>query len=212
MSDDAAAAEIVIKLAETAEEREKVFRLRYETYVAEMNAFISAADHAAGRLTGTLDERSELLNAYAGGELVGTMRLTFGADGPFSDELRGTYAMDAFFPVVPQEAMLVVTSFIVSKDHRRTALPFDLIAESARIAVRREVELVFCDCQPYLINLYDRLGFRSYHETCTGDTGHTEVVRVIYDPEKIDSSEITVKVHTPDGQDIETTFDLGRLQ
>jgi hypothetical protein len=69
VSADAAAPEIVIRLAETAEEREQVFRLRYETYVAEMNAFISTADHAARRLKRALDERSELLNAYAGGEL-----------------------------------------------------------------------------------------------------------------------------------------------
>jgi hypothetical protein len=107
------------------------------------------------------------------------MRLTFGADGPFPDELRGTYAMDTFFPVVPQETMLVVNSFIVSKDHRRTALPFDLIAESARIALRREVELVFCECQPYLINLYGRLGFRSYHQTGTGPDGGLAVPLVM---------------------------------
>jgi hypothetical protein len=66
--------EVVIKLAETTEEREQVFRLRYETYVVEMHAFSAAADHAARRLTEALDERSELLIACAGGQVVGTMR------------------------------------------------------------------------------------------------------------------------------------------
>jgi len=37
------------------------------------------------------------------------------------------------------------------------------------------------------------------------------VVEQEFDPEKIDSSDLTVKVHTPDDQDVETTFDLGRL-
>ena len=45
--------------------------------------------------------------------------------------------MGEFFPVVPREAMLVVTRFIVSKAHRGTAVPFGLIAESACIAAAR---------------------------------------------------------------------------
>jgi hypothetical protein len=61
--------------------------------------------------------------------------------------------------------MLVVTRFIVSKAHRGTATTFEMIAESARIAVRRRVELVFCECQPHLINLYAQLGFRAYRHT-----------------------------------------------
>lgn len=38
------------------------------------------------------------------------------------------------------------------------------------------------------------------------------VIEQEYDPEKVESSEITVKVRTPDGQDVETTFDLDQLQ
>lgn len=171
MSADTAASGVVVRLAETAEERELVYRLRYETYVAEMNAFSSIADHAARRLTDAYDERSKLLIAYADGEAVGTMRLTFGADGPFSAEFLDTYGMDAFVPVVAPEAMLVVNSFIVRKAHRGTATPFDLIVEGTRIAVRRGIELVFCTCQPHLINLYGALGFRAYHQTCLGPDG-----------------------------------------
>jgi predicted GNAT family N-acyltransferase len=165
VSADVAVPEVAIKLAQTAEERELVFRLRYETYVAEMNMFSPVADHAARRLTDAHDERSELLIAFADGEPVGTLRLTFGADGPFSSEFLDTYGIDAFLPVVPREAMLVLTRFIVRKAQRGTAIPFDLIAETARIAASRGVELAFCDCQPHLINLYGRLGFRAYRHT-----------------------------------------------
>jgi len=39
------------------------------------------------------------------------------------------------------------------------------------------------------------------------------IIEFRYDPEKIDpDDEVTFEVHTPDGQDIETTFDLGRLR
>lgn len=162
MSADATAPEVVIKLAETAEERELAYRLRYDTYMAEIPGFSSIADHMTRHLTDEYDEYSQLLSAYAGEQLAGTMRLTLGADGPFLTEFVETYGMDRFLSVVPREGMLVVTRFIVSKAHRGTATPFELIAESARIAMSRGVELVFCDCQPHLINLYGQLGFRAY--------------------------------------------------
>lgn len=165
MSSGAAAAQVVIKVAQSEEEREQVFRLRYDTYVAEMNMFAPVADHVAHRLTDSHDEHSQLLIASAGGEPVGTLRLTFGADGAFSDEFQATYGMDAFFPVVPGEAMVVSTRFIVRAAYRGTALPFQLIAAATRIGAARGVELAFCDCQPHLLNLYMRLGFRVYRPT-----------------------------------------------
>ncbi|HEY6466085.1 MAG TPA: hypothetical protein VIY69_08845 [Candidatus Acidoferrales bacterium] len=38
------------------------------------------------------------------------------------------------------------------------------------------------------------------------------VIEKEFDPQKIDSSDLTVDVHTPDGQDIATTFDLSQLR
>lgn len=38
------------------------------------------------------------------------------------------------------------------------------------------------------------------------------VIEQEYDPEKIDSSDLTVEVHTPDGQDVSTTFNMAELQ
>lgn len=38
------------------------------------------------------------------------------------------------------------------------------------------------------------------------------VIEQEFDPQKIDSSDMTVEVHTPDGQDVATTFDLSQLR
>jgi hypothetical protein len=39
------------------------------------------------------------------------------------------------------------------------------------------------------------------------------IIEFRYDPEKIDpDDEVTIEVHTPDDQDVETTFDLGHLR
>ncbi len=75
---------VSVKLARTAEERELVYRLRYDTYLAVIPSFSAVADHVTRQLTDEHDKHSELLTAYAGGQLVGTMRLTFGADSPLA--------------------------------------------------------------------------------------------------------------------------------
>jgi hypothetical protein len=165
MNADAAAPEIVIKLAETADEREQIYRLRYETYVAEMNDFTSIVDHPTRRLTDIYDERSMLLAAYADGHAVGTLRLTSGVDMPFSDELVETYAIDTFFPFVAPDAMAVVSRFAVRETHRGTPTPFHLVVEALRIGMQRRWELLFCDCQPHLIHLWGSLGCRPYCPT-----------------------------------------------
>ena len=41
---------------------------------------------------------------------------------------------------------------------------------------------------------------------------HGLVIEQEYDPKKIDSSDLTVEVRTPDGQDIVTTFNMAELQ
>lgn len=46
-------------------------------------------------------------------------------------------------------------------------------------------------------------------ETCFPDGAR---IRLLYDASKIDSSPVTVHVITPDGQDVQTTFDLGSLR
>jgi hypothetical protein len=60
--------------------------------------------------------------------------------------------------------MLVVIRFIVRTTHRGTTIPAELIAESAPTAVRRGIELVFCDCQPQLINLHGRSGLHAHRQ------------------------------------------------
>jgi GNAT superfamily N-acetyltransferase len=156
---------VTIKLARTAAERGAVFRLRYEVYVAELNMFAPVADHSARHLSDEHDRRGELFIACSDDEPIGTLRLTFGSDDPFPSEFLDTYGMDAFLEAVPRSAMVVFTRFVVRKSFRGTSVPFELIVASASLARERGIELVFCDCQPDLINLYQGLGFRPYRRT-----------------------------------------------
>ncbi len=156
---------VVVKPARTAEEREAIYRLRYEIYVEAQQLFVDAADHARRQLHDADDPGARLYYAEADGEVVGTLRVHWGGDGPFSPGLVAPYDLERFSDVVPPKRMVVLTRFMVRADLRGGATAFALMAEATRFGKDAGVELAFCDCQPHLIRLYTSLGFRTYKST-----------------------------------------------
>ncbi len=72
---------IVISQATSDEDREAIYRFRYRVYVEEMDRYRTIADHERKRLIEPDDAASHLFKATAGGEVIGTMRLSWGGDG-----------------------------------------------------------------------------------------------------------------------------------
>jgi hypothetical protein len=132
--------------------------------VAELNLLTSMAGHSTRRPADAHDEHSALLIADADGEPDGTMRLIFGADGPFSAEFLDTYAMDAFFPVV---AMQRWRSRLASPFATPTVGPRPIPSDRRGCTHRREPQqgARFRDCQPHPVALWGGLGFRPYRHT-----------------------------------------------
>ena len=151
-----------IAFAQTDAERETIYRLRYDVYVREMHMFGDVADHSGGRLFDEHDATARLIFAEVDGEIVGTVRLNWGGDAPFSDEHRRTYGLDPFLEVVDSSQLLVVTRMIVRATHRGSPLTVALLRASAEFGRVQHAILAFCDCQPHLISFYQVAGFRTY--------------------------------------------------
>jgi predicted GNAT family N-acyltransferase len=155
-----------VQLASTPELREAVYRLRYEVFVEEMHLCRNTADHDHRMLMEDCDAVSRILLATMDREPTGTLRLTLGKDGPLPDECEDTYDISQWSPhTVPLNQVMVCTRFALRRDHRDAYTPFELMREAVRVGVDENVELVFTDCQPHLLNLYTGLGFRSYRPT-----------------------------------------------
>jgi predicted GNAT family N-acyltransferase len=154
--------DVEVRFAATEDEREAVYRLRYETYVEEMHLYTRQADHSRRWLKDADDGQAHMLCAKVGEELVGTLRVHLGGDSALPESLVAHFALERFLPLVPQEQICVVGRFMVRQDMRGTAVPYRLIQESIRFQLERGQELAFCDCQPHLLNLYISLGFRPY--------------------------------------------------
>ena len=74
-------------LAETQQEKDAVYRFRYEIYVAEMGRYGEAADHERKMLVEPEDETARIYYAAIDGEVVATSRFSWGGDAPFTQHL-----------------------------------------------------------------------------------------------------------------------------
>ncbi len=151
-----------IHLAETDEEREAIYRFRYEVYVDELGFFGKTADHENRRLVEPEDATAHIWYAAQDGEVVGTTRFSWGGDAPFSDRIVELYQLRPFLDELPPEAIAVGERGMVTPRLRGTPLFFQLGAASSGFIEENRIQLVFGVCEPHLLNMYLSFGCRTY--------------------------------------------------
>lgn len=149
-------------LAESAEEKAAVYRLRYEVYVEEMGRYRGVADHANRRFSEPEDEHSRIFYAARDGRVVATGRLTWGGDGPFSARQIEQYSLEPFLDEVPLAAMAVGERAMVVKELRGTAVFRELGRSFRDFVSAHRIQLIFGACEPHLLPGYLRMGQRTY--------------------------------------------------
>ncbi len=150
---------IKIQLAETQEEREAIFRLRYEIYIEEMNRKQSYADHATRAVVEPFDTTGHLFYAEADGEVVGTVRINFRKEGQL--ECEDLYDMEAFSPYYPNKVSMS-TKLMVKKSFRSTPIASLLCLKIYEFSRENDIALDFIDTNPHLVRLYSQVGYRLY--------------------------------------------------
>lgn len=157
MSDD-----IEFGIATTREEREAVYRLRYDVYVEEMGRYQAVADHGRRMLYEDCDEQSRISYARIGGDVVATARITWGGDGTIPQRMIDQYGLAPFLAEVPASAIAVGERAMVRPHLRGTDLLLKMMCNGMTFANEHRIQLVFGDCEPHLLNLYLGLGQRTY--------------------------------------------------
>lgn len=153
---------LIVITEATPAQRPACCRLIYEIFCEEMGIMRGDANHER-RIVSDIDlDGSQVLRAEVDGELAGTMGIVIGGQTPFAEHLEKDFEIPRFVSVVPRSRMAFNIRFSVKPRHRSTQLPFRMIVEAALLQIRRNIELVFCFCQPHLLNLYRSLGFRPY--------------------------------------------------
>lgn len=171
----------------TEEQRERIYRFRYSIYVEEMGKPMPGADHVRRTLRDELDDRSTHLMALRGDELIGTLRITWGADG-LPERFVNWYGLERFMGF-PKEDLSFTGRMMVSAGLRSSAVSLALAREAYRLGRERGVGFDFIHTTPALIPFFERLGHRRYApEFLDPDLGpRTPMVLVLGDFEHLDS-------------------------
>lgn len=153
---------IEILEAKTPDEKERVFRFRYQIYVEERGKRFHDADHGDKRLCDDWDETATILYARDAGEIVGSLRSNRLDQVKIDPALATRLCLDAFLSSYPGSALSMSSRFVIAPSHRNSFAAAQLVVEIYRRVLRMGVEFDFLHCAPGLIGLYERLGFRRY--------------------------------------------------
>ncbi len=144
-----------IRIAETAEEREAVYRFRYRIYVDEMGRYQQVARHADRQLVDPEDESSWIAYARDGGEIVGAMRITWGGAG-LSNRQLDLYGLRPFLVELPPACVAVGERAMVAPALRGGEILDRLGTVIEPLLDAHGVLAVFGACEPHLLSRYFR--------------------------------------------------------
>ncbi len=151
--------------AVTPEQRRAVFRFRYQVYVEEMGRYQDVANHHDRLFEEPVDSRSRIYCTLDGDDkVVGTGRLTRGGAVPLPARMVAQFALAPFLEQLPAEQIAVGERGMIAAHLRGTDLLLRSLRHTAAQYRREGILLVFGACEPHLLSVYLKLGYRSYAE------------------------------------------------
>lgn len=188
---------VEINVAQSPEEREKIFRFRYK---------IEKGADKEGSIQDGLDDTAILIFAESNNEIVATFRINHGADLTFTDEQKNNYGLDSFKDFRSQDFGFT-SKLVLDPRWRNTTLLGKILNAAYRLLRQKKIMFDFSDCAPALVQFYEHLGYRRYKNNfskteegyrvplvlLTEDIKHLQNIKSPFIPiaEKYENSEIT---------------------
>jgi GNAT superfamily N-acetyltransferase len=150
-----------VQLAKDRDQRERIFRFRYDSYLTTFGKRPSQGVHERRLLREVADEGALLLYAELDYRVTGTIRLQAGS---VSAELWPGLSISRFRSI-GREALGVADQLVVARIFRNTALADDLVRAACAAADERGIRFLFFHCRAERVADYARFGFRPYRES-----------------------------------------------
>lgn len=157
-----------VRLADTADLRQLVYRFRYDVYVKKMGRRQIYADHSAECVVEPMDASARNYIALLDGKPIGSIRAN-SFDDPRAKYYRSIYRIHQF-PELALQKVQLTTKLMLLPQYQGTSYGPRLIQAYAAEGYRLGVEVDFIDCNKHLIPFFERMGYFSY----TGWVFHKE--------------------------------------
>jgi predicted GNAT family N-acyltransferase len=151
-----------VRFAETDEEYRASYQLRYRVYVEGMGRLKSQGDHILKELRDEYDETARAVIAIKNGIPIGTLRLFWGGDAPFTQSLIEAYRLATFLDLLQERQICIAERLMVDEEHRGSSITLRMYKEVMHFVLDHYAEVVLLDCQPHHLNSYLKLGFRPF--------------------------------------------------
>lgn len=134
-----------------------IYAFRYRIYEQEMRRNDQYSDHTRKIITDPLDAHAYNIAAVNNGEIVGSVRVNFCADGDpgFYREFYELESVGADYP----DKVSFSTRIMVAPNFRRGVLPIQISVECFKLGLERRVKWCFCDCNAHLKPFFLKLGY-----------------------------------------------------
>ncbi|NEP82737.1 MAG: GNAT family N-acetyltransferase [Okeania sp. SIO3C4] len=157
-----------IRLARTPEEREEIFKLRYQIYVEELGWFENCANyepnHQQKKLEDPLDLSANLFMALDRHQLVGTIRCNYTKDLDLEnldlDYYIKLYQMEKVGDINPLYTS-ITGRFMVQSDFRGKGIGLRIMQALYKQQLLDGIKFDFVDAEAYLIPFFEKLGYKA---------------------------------------------------
>lgn len=152
-----------VREARSPEEREAIWRFRYDVYVRELGKSVPGADHARGWVRDADEDAPHVTLLYTGsvGEVSGTIRVDSWRPGAVPSASAQRYGIQDATAL--RELPLAEASRLMVRRQLRGKLIMPALARAAfERSIRLGVTVSFAYCAPGLVSGYRRLGYRPY--------------------------------------------------
>ncbi len=177
---------ITIHVAHKLSEKREIYKFRYQVFVKEMGISVKNADRKTRMIVDAMDEFSIQLYAQDDAGIIGTLRAMFGNVEQFPQELSRIFCMEKFQSLSKENKLCLTTKLAVTKKYRGSQVLYMLMAKVYELFRENKAKFVFSGCNPYLIPLYDQMGFRRRFARNFTDYGYGLLVPLVMVVEDVD--------------------------
>lgn len=96
------------------------------------------------------------------------------------------YSLAPFLDGMPERDLIVGERFMVSKPYRGTDVLTKMFNAYLNFVNENRIQLIFGDCEPYLLNLYLGMGFRTYSKRNVNSAETGYLIPLVMVPEDMD--------------------------